>query len=103
MSTATAPISPLSQQFVLPWKYENAAQWLNELGDVPLERIVMNPWMGFATEQDLLKLVERDKRLCELIDGTLVEKPVGSKESWIASLLITALTNFVLPRKLGMV
>jgi energy-coupling factor transporter ATP-binding protein EcfA2 len=37
----------------------------------------LRPWPGTATEADLLRLVERDKRLCELIDGTLVEKPVG--------------------------
>ncbi|HUB26998.1 MAG TPA: Uma2 family endonuclease, partial [Tepidisphaeraceae bacterium] len=34
---------------------------------------------------------ERDKRLCELIDGTLVEKPVGFFESLIAANLIVEL------------
>ena len=84
-------------------KYANGAEWLHALGDIPLERVVMNPPPGTATEQDLLQFVERDKRLVELIDGTLVEKPVGYDESFIASLLITALNNFVLPRKLGRV
>lgn len=42
-----------------------------------MDRILFDPWPGTATEADLLRLVERDKRLCELIDGTLVEKPVG--------------------------
>ncbi len=76
---------------------------MHHMGDVPPDRIITNPWMGFATEQDFLTLVERDKRLCEFIDGTLVEKPVGSRESIIALLIATALNNFVRPRKLGLV
>ena len=87
----------------MPPKYANGAEWLHALGDIPLERVVMDPAPGTATEHDLLMFVERDKRLVELIDGTLVEKPVGFDESLIAALLITALNNFVLPRKLGWV
>jgi Uma2 family endonuclease len=79
------------------------AEWLRSLGNVPLDRIVMDPLPGTATERDLLRLVDRDRRLVELIDGTLVEKPVGFYESLIAGWLITALNNFVLPRKLGFV
>jgi Uma2 family endonuclease len=85
-------------------KYANFAEWLHEeLGDVPLRRIVMDPWMGMATEADLLRLAERDKRLCELIEGTLVEKPVGLYESLLAAWLVTYLNNFVGPRRLGIV
>jgi Uma2 family endonuclease len=87
----------------LPGKYHDAAEWLHALGDVPLERIVMDPWPGTATEKDLLVLVERDKRLVELIDGTLVEKPMGLLESLIASRLIMILGNFIYSRKLGYV
>jgi Uma2 family endonuclease len=83
-------------------KYENAAQMVHELDDVPLERIVMDPLPGTATEQDLLYMVERDK-LVELIDGTLVEKPVGWLESQIAVRLILALGNFIYPRHLGVI
>lgn len=84
-------------------KYANGAEWLHALGDIPLERVVMDPPPGTATEQDLLQFVERDKRLVELIDGTLVEKPVGWIEALIAGRLITALNVFVMPRKLGVV
>ncbi|HEV2296100.1 MAG TPA: Uma2 family endonuclease [Tepidisphaeraceae bacterium] len=74
------------------------------MGDLPLERIVMDPWIGMATERDLLKLIEgADKRLCELVDGTLVEKPVGIKESRIAIKLSTALSVFLAGKKLGFV
>jgi Uma2 family endonuclease len=83
--------------------YTNAAEWLSALGDVPLKRIVMDPAPGTATEADLLSLVERDKRLCELIDGTLVEKPLGSWEGLVAARLVTFLTLFADAHGLGAV
>ena len=79
----------------------NGAEWLHSLGDVPLERVVFDPWPGMATEADLLVFAERDKRLCELVDGTLVEKPVGSWESLIALRVGSMLLSFVEARKLG--
>jgi Uma2 family endonuclease len=78
------------------------AEWLRSLGNVPLGRIVMDPLPGNATESDLLALVEGD-RLVELVDGTLVEKPVGSLESRIGLYLAAAIVNFARPRKLGVV
>jgi len=99
--TAVSPIPPKPTPVR---HYENAAEWLHALGDVPPERIVMDPPPGTATEGDLIQCIDGDdKRLVELIDGTLVEKPVGTKESYIASLLATALNNFILPRKLGII
>jgi Uma2 family endonuclease len=86
----------------LPGKFHNAAEWLHELGDVPVERIIMDPWPGTATEADLLHYVEHDTP-CELIDGTLVEKPVGWWESLLAVRLAAALAAFVDPRGLGMI
>jgi len=84
--TATASSPPF-----FPRRFENAAQWLHALGDVPLERIIFNPWPGTATEADLLRFVEREKRLCELIDGTLVEKPMGWAEAIVATNISTEL------------
>jgi Uma2 family endonuclease len=95
MTTAAAPFTRRT--------YENLAELWHALGEVPLERIVMNPLPGTATERDLQIMVERDKRLVELIDGTLVEKPVGYLESLIASWLIKELGNFVDDRNLGYV
>jgi len=73
------------------------------LGGVPLERIRMIPPPGTATEADLLAVNDRTDYLCELIDGTLVEKTMGNPESILAAIVITALSNFVKPRKLGVV
>src|SRR5437868_1696516 len=101
MTTATIPTT--DSRTAQPAKFENAAEWWHALGDVPLERIVMDPPPGTATEQDLLIFVERDKRLVELIDGTLVEKPVGWLEAMIAQRLAAALSNFVNPRRLGVI
>lgn len=56
-----------------------------------------------ATEADLLRFVERDEHLCELIDGTLVEKPVGSWEGLIAANLIFILGNYLSKNDLGAV
>jgi Uma2 family endonuclease len=84
-------------------RYSNAAEWLHDLGDIPLERILFDPWPGSATESDLLRKVEIEKQLCELVDGTLVEKPMGWYESILAMLLGRELLNFILPRRLGIV
>jgi Uma2 family endonuclease len=88
---------------VPPARFGNAADWLRALGEVPLDRIVFDPWPGTATEDDLLRYVERDKRLCELIEGTLVVKPVGYLESYVAGILLMRLNEFVLRRGLGAV
>jgi Uma2 family endonuclease len=87
----------------LPRHFENGAQWLAALGGVPLARIIFNPWPGTATEADLLYMVDHEKRLCELIDGTLVEKPVGYWEGIIAANIIALLAAYVNPRGLGAV
>src|SRR5688572_16793641 len=96
---AVVPVNvPPSASFV---RFPNFAEWWHSTGDVPLERIVTDPPPGTATEQDLLRMVEGEDRFVELIDGTLVEKPVGWMESRIAMVLAIALGNFINPRKLG--
>ena len=67
-------------------RFDNGRDWIAALGDVPLDRVVFDPLPGTATEDDLLALVEgHPKRLCELIEKTLVEKPVGLHEATVAS------------------
>src|SRR5215468_1891250 len=68
---------------------DNLAELVEQLGDIPLERIRMRPPPGTATEADVLAALEAPrKRICELIDGVLVEKPMGYTESILASYLI---------------
>ena len=47
---------------------------------MPLTRIRRVPALGTATEQDVIEIDAHEDRLCELIDGILVEKTVGAFE-----------------------
>ena len=77
------------------------ADLLDRLGRVPLGRIRFRPPPGTATERDVLEIAAREDRLCELVDGVLVEKPMGYGESILAAFLIRVLGGFVAPRNLG--
>jgi Uma2 family endonuclease len=46
---------------------------------------------------------DHEDRLCELVDGILVEKTVGLEESWFGTRLAVLLSLFVDPRNLGLV
>ena len=59
-------------------------QRLADLGNVPADRILTQPVPGTATFEDVVRANDRDGRLCELIDGTLVEKAMGWQESLLA-------------------
>ena len=74
---------------------------LHRLGRVPLHRIRLHPPPGTATEADVLVYPHGEKRLCELVDGVLVEKPMGYYESLLAGVLIQLLRNFLDERDLG--
>jgi Uma2 family endonuclease len=81
---------------------ENLAELLDRLGNVPLERIRFGPGFGAATEEDVIRLLEGpEKRICELIDGVLVEKPMGFKESTIASLIVHYVWSYLDENDLG--
>src|SRR5690349_15593117 len=80
------------------------ADVLARLGDVPPERVLVSPGPGKATEADLLEEAEgAEGRLCELIDGTLVEKAMGAPESLLAVEVAGLLRDFVRPRRLGQI
>jgi len=87
----------------LPPQIKNFAELLERLGGVPLERIRFYPPPGTATVEDVLAIEAHEDRLCELVDGVLVEKPMGFTESRIACLLIAALARFVEKKDLGIV
>jgi Uma2 family endonuclease len=82
---------------------ETLADLLEHLGRIAPERVRFHPSPGTATEQDVLDVHSREGRLCELVDGTLVEKAMGWRESFLAAALITILWTFVKPRRLGLV
>jgi Uma2 family endonuclease len=72
-------------------------------GPISLRRIRFNPAPGTATEQDVLDLHQREKKLYELVDGILVEKTMGFSESVLATVLIRILAPWVAQRNLGAV
>jgi Uma2 family endonuclease len=76
---------------------------VERLGNIPLSRVLLDPLPGQATEADLVEAERRYHRLYELVDGTLVEKAVGFRESILAIALSRVLSQFVVPRNLGVV
>jgi Uma2 family endonuclease len=88
--------------FVLPVEW-TVADLLSHLGDIPPERIRVVPPLGTATEQDVLEAKSRTGRICELIDGVLVEKTAGYYESMLAVLVARILGDFVERHRLGIV
>jgi Uma2 family endonuclease len=82
---------------------ETLADLLDQLGSIPLERIRLHPPPGTATEADVLARPDGVKRLCELVDGVLVEKPMGYFESRLAVVLIYLLERFQERNELGIV
>lgn len=83
---------------------ETLADLLENIGNVSPERILLQPPPGTATEEDVLAAMERPrKRLCELIDGVLVEKAMGFTESVLAGFLNQVLGIFVRSKNLGLV
>jgi Uma2 family endonuclease len=91
-STLTEPVPTTGTEI------RTVADLLRRLGDIPAERVRVQPPPGAATIAD----VEKNKG-CELVEGTLVEKAMGARESMLASYLIYLLQLFVIPRNLGMV
>ncbi len=87
---------------VLPTDW-TAADMLTHLGAIPLERIRMYPPPGMATEEDVLRSKSRTNRICELIDGILVEKTMGCYESLLAIEIAHLLKLFLQVEDLGIV
>jgi Uma2 family endonuclease len=74
---------------------DTLADLLDQLGGIPAHRVLLKPPPGTATAADVTAALNQPrKRICELIDGTLVEKAVGDRESVLA---------LYLGRKMGLI
>jgi Uma2 family endonuclease len=80
----------------------NLSDILMDLGNIPARRVRSDPKPGSATVDDLLR-VNSQGGMCELIDGVLVEKAMGWRESLIASLLCELIRQFLRAHDLGLV
>ena len=99
MPTDLAPpppaATPVPRRAAASRRYLNGRDFLAALGDVPIERVMFDPPPGTATERDLLHYVDGDEKcLCELVNGTLVEKPVGLWEGRIGMRLGSKMENW---------
>src|SRR5205085_2946037 len=104
VSTATSkrPARPASA--APPETAADRPDLIARLGGIDPARVWLNPPPGRATEADMLRAVERKVGRCELVDQTLVEKPLmGVEDNYLAARLISLLNDFVLPRRLGAV
>ena len=54
-----------------------AVDLVERFGPIPLDRVRTNPPPGSATEQDVIDIHDHENRLCELLEGTLLEKTDG--------------------------
>ena len=91
---ATIALSPANPTPALaPASIQTLADLMDRLGGVPLDRIRFRPFPGTAVEQDVLE-AEKQGLLCELVDGVLVEKAMGLRESLLACFLIEILNAF---------
>jgi hypothetical protein len=69
--TDSAPVS----------RFRTVADLLEHLGGVSPARVRFQPWPGTATVRDVIAVHDAENRLCELVDGVLVEKAMGFDES----------------------
>jgi Uma2 family endonuclease len=81
---------------------ENVADLRERLGGIPAYRVRWKPYPGTATEQDVIAAEGAlDKRLCELVDGTLVEKAIGLYESRLGGILFHLIETYLDTHDLG--
>lgn len=80
-----------------------ALDLVQRFGAIPLHRVRLNPPPGTATEQDVIDADAHEDRLCELIDGILVEKTVSVYESYLAMLMGQFLGTYARENNLGIV
>ena len=84
-----------------PPPFRNLAELLENLGGIDPARVCYDPPPGRATKRDLIRTCAATNRLHELVEGTLVEKPMGHPESYLALELGRILANFVVENDLG--
>jgi Uma2 family endonuclease len=91
----------MSQATIAPPEIKNLADLRQRLGGIPLERIWFHPAPGTATEKDVIDAEARENRLCELVDGTLVEKAMGFEEARVAGRLLYLVSSYLEQHDLG--
>ncbi len=68
---------------------------LKRLGGISPSRVCMKPEPGTATVADVIRMEEKYNRLFELVEGTLVEKIMGFRESLVAGEIYYAVKTYI--------
>jgi Uma2 family endonuclease len=82
-------------------QFDNLAEFLEQLGDIPPRRICYDPLPGTASKRDLLRRCAQNGKRYELVNHTLVERPMGSPEAYLAARLIGQFEMFLSSHDLG--
>jgi Uma2 family endonuclease len=93
----------MTETLIPPKNALTIADLAERLGPMPPGRIRFDPAPGTAHERDVVEIYNREKRLCELADGVLVEKTVGTFESWVAIQIAYLFERFLEDNDLGIV
>lgn len=93
MATATKAPARSQSTRARP-RFLMADELLADLG-VPARRVRLDPPPGTATVRDVLRIRETEGRLFELVDGTLVEKPMSAEAAFVAGTLYWLLRTFI--------
>ena len=91
----------MAQATIAPHTINTLADLRERLGGIRLDRIRFRPAPGTATEKDVIEAEAKDNRLCELVDGTLVEKAVGFEEARLAGRLVHLVNSYLDKNDLG--
>lgn len=83
--------------------FEFLGDLLKALGNIPANRVRLNPVPGTATLRDLVRLQRDEPRIFELVDGTLVAKAIGFSEAVVAARVASAINNYAIESDLGVV
>ncbi len=99
LASVADALLPVSPDF--PPTAWTVADVMSRLAGFPADRIRVYPCPGTATEEDVLEALARSDRICELIDGTLVEKTMATYESMLALELAYFIRCYLATHKLG--
>lgn len=76
-------------------------QLRRHFGMIPAERILLDPPPGTATEKDVIWMDDHRDRFCELVDGVLLGKTMGTREALLASDLLHKIKSYLERHPLG--
>jgi Uma2 family endonuclease len=102
-STLNSPGNPIQPTLPRVYSVNTIADLLQCLGNIPPERVRMDPTPGSATFTDLVQVNEQHNGpICEWVENTLVEKAMGFNESWLAFIIMGQFDAYLLTHDLGM-